>query len=105
MDYRGSVYPVFQLAQLLGLPKPGPIGFAAPEAPEQPKDRSIIILREGDRRFGVSVDGVLKMAKLEHPDDQPVEIQGVQSPLIKGRGFEDDQEIILLSFERLFHAG
>ena len=105
MDYRGAIYPVFQLAQLLGLPKPGPIGFAASDAPAPLKDRSIILLREGERRFGIAVDSVVKMTKLEHPDDQTVDIKGVQSNLIKGRGFEDDQEIILLSFERLFHAG
>ena len=105
MDYRGGVYPVFQLTQLLGLPKAGPIGFAASDAPAPLKDRSIVLLREGERRFGIAVDSVVKMAKLERPDDQSVDIKGVQSNLIKGRGFDDDQEIILLSFERLFHAG
>lgn len=105
MAYRGAVYPVFQLAQLLGLPKSGSIGFTAQNMPAPLKDRSIILLRAGNRQFGVSVDSVVKMARLEHPDDQAVDLKGVRSSLIKGRGFDDDQEIILLSFERLFHAG
>ncbi len=105
MAYRGAIYPVFQLAQLLGLPKSGAIGFTASDAPAPAKDRSIVLLRQGDRQFGVSVDSVVKMAKLEHPDDQVADIKDIRSSLIKGRGFDDDQEIILLNFERLFHAG
>ncbi len=105
MAYRGTVYPVFHLSQLLGLPKTASIGFTASDEPAPLKERSIILLREGDRTFGISVDSVVKMAKLERSEDQTVDLKGVQSPLIKGRGFEDNQEIILLSFERLFHAG
>lgn len=105
MNYRGKVYPVFHLAQALGMPTPASIGFSAPDAPAPLKDRSILLLREGDSRFGISVDSVVKMAKLERPDDQTAEIKDIRSGLIKGRGFDDDQEIILLSFERLFHAG
>lgn len=105
ISYRGEVYGVYQLSQLLGLPKPGPIGFAAAEAPAPGKDRSIILFREGERRFGIAVDSVVKMTKLEPSDEQAADIAGVQSHLIKGRSFEDDQEIILLSFERFIHAG
>ncbi|MDH4161808.1 MAG: chemotaxis protein CheW [Nitrospirota bacterium] len=105
LDYRGTIYPVFQLALLLGLSRPGPIGFTAPDPMQPLKDRSIVLLREGDRRFGITVDSVVKMARLEHPDDQTSDIKGIQPHLILGRSFDEDQEIILLRFERLFHAG
>jgi chemotaxis signal transduction protein len=105
MEYRGAVYPVFALAQLLGLSRPGPIGFAAVEGDQEPQGHSIILLQEGDRPFGITVDTVVKMSKLEDPAEAPAEIKGVNPKLVKGIRTEDDQEIILLSFERLFHAG
>ena len=106
MDYRGTLYPVFHLAQLLDVSRPSPIGFTAPPGDEQPKGQSIILLQEGDRPFGITVDSVVKMAKLEDPTEPPAEIKGVDPKLVKGvRTDDDDQEIILLNFERLFHAG
>lgn len=105
LDYRGAIYPVLRLASMLGATRTGPIGFTATEEPQALKDRSIVLLRDGDRRFGISVDSVVKMTRLELPDDPVADIKGVPAQLIKGRGYEDDQEIILLRFERLFHAG
>jgi chemotaxis signal transduction protein len=104
MDYRGTIFAVFQLSQLLGLPKPGPIGFTAP-AEQQPQGRSIILLQEGDKAFGVSVDLVLKMLPLDDPEGRPPDIKGINPQLVAGVKYDDDQEIILLGFERLFHAG
>jgi chemotaxis signal transduction protein len=104
MDYRGTLYPVFQTSQLLGLSRPGPIGFTAPD--EQPvKGKSIILLQEGMWPFGISVDSIVKMAVLQDPDGQAQPIQGIDMQLVKGVHCEEDQEIILISFERLFHAG
>jgi purine-binding chemotaxis protein CheW len=105
MEYRGTVYPVFHLAQLLDVSRPGPIGFIAATGAEQPKGESIILLQEGDRPYGITVDSVVKMARLEDPTDLPAEIKGINPKLVKGIRMDDDQEIILLSFERLFHAG
>jgi len=106
MEYRGTVYPVLHLAQLLDVSRPSPIGFTAASGEEQPKGQSIILLQEGDRPFGITVDSVVKMAKLEDPTGPPAEIKGLNSQLVKGvRMGDDDQEIILLNFERLFHAG
>jgi len=103
-EYRGTVFPVFRLAQLLGLSQPGPIGFAAAEtAPTE--GRSIILLKEGTAPFGITVDAVVKMSPLEDPQGKPPEVKGVNPQLVTGVRTEDDQEIILLSFERLFHAG
>jgi hypothetical protein len=51
------------------------------------------------------VDGVMKMAPLEDPEGRPPDIKGINPQLLAGARYEDDQEIILLSFERLFHAG
>lgn len=104
MDYRGTIFPVFQLSQLLGLSTPGPIGFTPP-AEQQPQGRSIILLQEGAKAFGVTVDTVLKMLPLDDPDGKPPEVKGINPQLVAGLRYDDDQEIILLSFERLLHAG
>ena len=104
-DYRGTIYPVFNLAQLLGLPRTGPIGFNAPEDQAAKSDGSIILLREGDRPFGIMVDAVVKMASLDDAPDEKITIKGIDTQLVKGVRYEEDQEIILLSFERLFYAG
>lgn len=105
MEYRGAVYPVFHLVQLLEMTRTGPIGFAAAEGEESPKGQSIILLQEGDKSFGITVDLVVKMAKFEDPTDAPADIKGINAKLVKGIRLDDDQEIILLGFERLFHAG
>jgi purine-binding chemotaxis protein CheW len=106
MDYRGTLYPVIHLSQLLDVSRTSPIGFTAPSGEELPKGQSIILLQEGDRPFGITVDTVVKMARLEDPTDSPAEIKGIDPKLVKGVRIDgDDQEIILLNFERLFHAG
>jgi purine-binding chemotaxis protein CheW len=105
MEYRGTVYPVFHLAQLLELSRTGPIGFTAIEGDDTPKGQSIILLQVGDKPFGITVDEVVKMTKLEDPTDAPADIKGINAKLVKGTRLEDDQEIIILGFERLFHAG
>jgi len=104
LDYRGSIYPVLNLGMLLGTSRPGPIGFTAANE-QQPPGRTIILLQEGDRPFGITVDSVLKMSRLEEPEGRPPDIKDVNPNLVKGIRSEDDQEIILLGFERLFHAG
>jgi purine-binding chemotaxis protein CheW len=107
MEYRGTVYPVFHLSQILGLSRTGPIGFTAqaPGADELHKGQSIILLEESGKPFGITVDSVVKMARLEDPKESPAEIKGVDMKLVKGIQFDDDQEITLLNFERLFYAG
>ena len=107
MEYRGTIYPVFHLAQVLGLTRTGPIGFTAnaPAGEEPPKGQSIILLEEGGRPFGITVDSVVKMAHLEDPKELPAESKGIDRKMVKGIQFDDDQEITLLNFERLFHAG
>lgn len=104
MDYRGALYPVFHLPTLLGLSQPGPIGFTA-KAGEPAPGRSIVLLKEGDRPFGITVDSVVKMSRFTDDGSQPPEVKGINPQLLKGVRYEDDQEIILLGFERLFHAG
>ena len=105
-DYRGTIYPVFDLSQLLGMNRPGPIGFTAQGGEPAGNDgRSIILLREGDLPFGVTVDSVVKMSLLDDAVDEKIDVKGMDQKLVRGVRTEDDQEIILLSFERLFHAG
>lgn len=104
MEYRGTVFPVFRLALLLGLSQPGPIGFAVPEE-DRTEGRSIILLQERSLSFGITVDAVVKMSPLEDPQEHPPEVKGINPKLVSGVRNEDDQEIILLNFERLFNAG
>jgi purine-binding chemotaxis protein CheW len=104
-DYRGTIYPVFSLAQRLGLSRPGPIGFTAAPGTEDKNGRTIILLREGDCQFGITVDSVVKMINFEDSADEEEIPKGIDPQLVHGVRYEDDQEIILLNIERLFHAG
>lgn len=107
MEYRGAIYPVVHLAQVLGLSRKEPAGFTAhaPVSEELRKGQSIILLEEGGKPYGITVDSVVKMARFEDPKDPPAESKGIDMRLVKGIQFDDDQEITLLNFERLFHAG
>jgi len=105
IDYRGTVYPIFNIGQRLGLSRPGPIGFT-PEASDQAdKKQSIILLEEKQVTFGIIVDSVVKMTKLEDPSLSPVKAQGLDAKYIRGMAYDDEQEIMILDFERLLHAG
>jgi len=107
IEYRGTIYPVFHLAQVLGLTRTGPIGFTAhtPGSDELNKGQSIILLEEAGKPFGITVDSVVKMAQFEDPKEPPAEIKGIDMKLVKGIQFYDEQEITLLNLERLLHAG
>ena len=98
IDYRGVIYPIFNLGRQLGMG--GPVAFPAGET-----TRSIILLEENKAPFGIIVDSVVKMAKLEAPSAVPEKIQGMEMKYIQGVVYEDDQEILILDFERLLHAG
>jgi purine-binding chemotaxis protein CheW len=103
IDYRGTIYPVFNLAQQLGLRRPGPIGFTA-EKKHQSECQNIILLEKKKAPFGIIVDSVLKMIKLDDAGLAPGKVPGIDPAYIKGIAYEDDQEIMILDFERLFHA-
>jgi len=107
IDYRGKVYPVYNLEQRMGLKRPGPIGFAAKDSPPQEpsKNRSIILLEEKGTPVGIIVDSVLKMASLEEPTDKPNKSEGLDPAYIRGIVKADDQDVILLDMEKVIHAG
>jgi len=105
IDYRGTVYPIFNLAQRFGLTKPGAIGFTPEEPASMEKNRSIILLEENKMPFGIIVDSVVKMTKLEESALAPAKALGLEPKFIKGLAYDDDQEIMILDFERLLHAG
>jgi purine-binding chemotaxis protein CheW len=106
IDYRGVIYPVFNLFQLLSLKPLEPIGFIA-EGPAQPAaPQSIILLEESKMLFGITVDNVVKMAKIDELSPVPQQTRGLDPQYIKGIAYDNNQEIIILDFERLlFHAG
>lgn len=105
IDYRGTVYPVFNLTQRLGLSSQGPIGFTAKKKEAAGVGQSIILLEENKMPFGIIVDGVAKMAALEEATTAAGKAQGIDPRYVRGITFENDHEIMILDFERLFHAG
>lgn len=105
LDYRGVVYPVFNVAQQLGMVKPGPIGFTADEPPANKGGQSIILLEVNNNPFGIVVDAVVKMAPLTSPAAGTAKLQGVDPKFVSGLAYEDDREIMILDGERLLHAG
>ncbi len=108
IDYRGTIYPVFNLEQRLGLKRTGPIGFAAKApapAPAPLKGRSIILLEEKNVPFGIIVDSVVKMAGIEETMEAPRKIQDIDPKYVKGIMKSEDQDIVIIDFERLLHAG
>ncbi len=107
LDYRGTLYPVYNLAQRLGMRKAGPIGFTAglQEPAGRAKESIIILLRENKIPFGIIVDGVMKMTKLEEQAAAPEKVRGIDAKYVKGFVYDEDREIMILDFERLLHAG
>ncbi|HSQ78515.1 MAG TPA: chemotaxis protein CheW [Nitrospirota bacterium] len=104
LDYLGTVYPVHNLAQRLGVGKPGPIGFAAGQNESTSKGQSIILLEENSVPFGIVVDSVMRMMSLEEPVTAPEKVRGVDPKYVRGFSHEENQEIMILDFERLLHA-
>lgn len=106
LDYRGRIYPVFNIEKRLGLKPLGPIGFTASETENAPsKGRSILLLEEKGTLFGIAVDSVQKMAQFEQPTPAQSETQGIAAQYIRGLAYEDNREIIILDFERLLFHG
>ena len=105
IDYRGVVYPVFNIAQQLGMAKPGPIGFPSDDAADSRSGQSIILLEVNKNPFGIVVDAVVKMTPLISPAAGMAKPQGVDPMFIQGIAYEDDREIMILDGERLLHAG
>jgi len=107
VDYRRTVYPVFNLGQRLGLNRQASIGFTPEESDQAEKKQSIILLEENKFSFGIIVDSIVKMTKLEEPAAGPPQskAQGIDLKYAKGFVYEEDQEIMILDFERLLHAG
>ena len=105
LDYRGTVYPVFNLRHQLGLVKQGPIGFSTVAATSNPEGQSIILLAVNKNPLGIVVDSVVNMAKLADPPQGQVKVQGVDPKFVRGIAFEGNREIMILDAERLLHAG
>jgi purine-binding chemotaxis protein CheW len=104
LDYRGTIYPVHNLAQRLGLSKPGPIGFTAGQAESAAREQSIILLEENSLPFGIVVDSIKRMMSLDEPAAAPEKVRGVDPKFVKGFSYQEDEEIMILDFERLLHA-
>ncbi len=104
LDYRGTVYPIHNLAKRLGLGRQEPIGFAAAPAEPGTGGQSIILLEERGAPFGIVVDSVARMTGLDEPAAAPERVQGIDPQYVKGFAYDEEQEIMILDFERLLHA-
>lgn len=104
IDYRGTIYPVFDLEQRLGLKRTGSIGFLSKGTATPLKGRSIILLEEKGVPFGIVVDGVLKMDALDLPAEAPKKAPGLDERFIKAVAVSGEHDVIIIDFERLFHA-
>lgn len=104
IDYRGVVYPVFNLEQRLDLKRTGSIGFLSKGTAAPLRGRSIILLEEKNVPFGIVVDGVLKMEDLELTSGAPQKTAGIDAKFIKAVSVSGEYEVIIIDFERLFHA-
>lgn len=67
-------------------------------------EQSIILLEENRVPFGIVVDSIVRMMSLDEPTASPEKVRGLDPKYVKGFSNEDDQEIIILDFERLLHA-
>ncbi len=103
LDYRGTIYPVYSLVHRLKL-KTGPIGFTAEQQEADNKGMSIILLEENKMPFGIVVDSVVKMTKHEEQPAPREKVQGIDLQFVKGYIYDEDRQIMILDFERLFHA-
>ena len=105
LDYRGVVYPVFNIAQQLGMVKTGPVGSPSAETADTRSGQSIILLEVNKNPFGIVVDSVVKMTPLAGLTTGVAKQQGVDPKFVQGLAYEDDREIMILDGERLLHAG
>jgi purine-binding chemotaxis protein CheW len=105
IDYRGTIYPVFNLSLRMGMSKQGPIGFTAETKSQTSAGQSIILVEENGAPFGITVDSVVKMSMMEETAATADKIQGIEPRYVKAIVYDDDQEIMILDFERLLHAG
>lgn len=104
LEYRGAIYPVYNLAQRLGLERQDHIGLTVEQLEAEAKGQ-IILLEENKTTFGIRVDSVEKMVKLEELSAAPEKVHGVDHKFVKGIVTDEDHEALILDFERLFHAG
>ena len=105
LDYRGVVYPVFNIAQQLGMVKTGLSGSLPAEPADMRGGQSIILLEVNKNPFGIVVDTVVKMTPLASLAAGMNKPQGVDPTFIQGIVLEDGREIMILDGERLLHAG
>jgi purine-binding chemotaxis protein CheW len=100
LDYRGAVYPVFNLASRLGISGSGP----STERGAEPEPQSIILIEEKDKSFGIAAELVLRMTSLAEQPASPGKMRGVDPRYVKGYVADAYHEALILDFERLFHA-
>lgn len=107
LDYRGKIYPVFDLEKRLSLKPAGPIGFLADGHAAGAGNRSILLLKEADKFFGISVDNVKKMVRIYETQKTPPQaaVAGIEPKYIRHVISGEDGEIVILDFERLLFHG
>jgi chemotaxis signal transduction protein len=106
LDCQGIIYPAFNLGQWLGLGKLGPIGFTIEPMHPAGKVQGIILLEKNKAPFGIVVDSVVGVTKLEDPTAHPApnRARDIDPKFIKGYIYEVCQTIMIHDYERLLHA-
>jgi hypothetical protein len=101
---RGTIYPVFNLVKRLGLSRWWPTGFAVEGAEGFEIGQSISLREKKNFPSSIDADMVVKMAQIEKETRSPASLPSVGPRLVKSSVLEDDQEVEILDFERLFYA-
>ncbi len=106
IDYRGGIYPIFNLEQRIGLKRQGAIGFTAQEqiATAPYKGKSIILFEKDAARFGIIVDSVLKMLSIEEPKEALKKVLDLDPRYVRGVLKTEEHDVVLLDIERMINA-
>ncbi len=104
INYRGTIYPVFNVVERLNLKVRERVGFLADGEQGEPEE-SMLLLEVNKNPFAIEVDRVSRMMKFDVLAPPPAEAADVDVQYIKGLAYEGNEEIIILDFERLFFHG
>ena len=95
INLRGNVIPVVNLR----------IRFGMPNIEETDSSR-IVVLQVGNKEFGIRVDGVTEVMRLDSDSIEPPPpvAVGMDSHFIRGVGKMDDRLLILLNLDQIMGA-
>lgn len=90
INLRGSILPVVSLGLRLGLGEG-----------EVTKDSRIIVVEQGDKKLGLTVDSVYSVSEYSYDQIEKPETLGDVEQFIKGVIHQDEDMILLLDIDRI----